>query len=410
MWWVMASKANIGSDRALKKLIAEAQPGSHRVNDGLYIQLSKTGSTSWLFRFQLEGRRREMGLGSYPEISMLKAREASEDARRLVAQRIDPISARTEAHASDRAQAERALTFKSCALDYIKAHRLGWSNAKHAQQWENTLTTYAFPIIGDKPISAVTTDDLLAILRPIWTTKNETASRVRTRIEAVIASAKARRLFEGENPALWKGHLETLLPKRKSVSKVEHHAALPYSDLPDFITKISTQPSGSAVALIFSILTACRTSEVLQARWDEVNFDTALWVIPASRMKARREHKVPLSRQAVGLLRKTPHIDDSPYIFPGQRVGKPLSQMAMAMLLRRIKREDLTVHGFRSTFRDWAAEETSFPNMVAEMALAHTVGNAVEAAYRRGDLLAKRRELMQAWADYCAGAEKPQVE
>ncbi|POD72051.1 integrase [Pseudomonas syringae group genomosp. 3] len=407
----MAGKGNIGSDRALKKMISEASAGTHRVNDGLYLQVSKSGSTSWIFRFQLDGRRREMGLGTYPDVSMLAAKEASEDARRLVAKRIDPITARDQALADGRAQSEKVVTFKAYALDYIQTHRAGWSNVKHAQQWENTLTTYAFPVIGEKSISSVNTDDLLKILSPIWSVKNETASRVRNRLEAIISSAKARRLFEGENPALWKGHLETLLPKRNSLKRVKHHAALPYAEIPEFIFQLNQQAGLSARALLLVILTACRTSEVLQATWTEFDLDAAVWTIPAARMKARREHKVPLSAHAVAILRSTPQLLGSPYVFPGTRPGRPLSQMAMAMLLRRMKCDDLTVHGFRSTFRDWAAEETSFPNMVAEMALAHTVGNAVEAAYRRGDLLAKRKELMQEWADYCMGIqEKPQVE
>lgn len=407
----MAGKGNIGSDRALKKMISEASAGTHRVNDGLYLQVSKSGSTSWIFRFQLDGRRREMGLGTYPDVSMLAAKEASEDARRLVAKRIDPITARDKALADGRTQSEKVVTFKAYALDYIQTHRAGWSNVKHAQQWENTLTTYAFPVIGEKPISAVNTDDLLKILSPIWSVKNETASRVRNRLEAIISSAKARRLFEGENPALWKGHLETLLPKRNSLKRVKHHAALPYAEIPEFICQLNQQAGLSARALLLVILTACRTSEVLQAAWAEFDLDAAVWTIPAARMKARREHKVPLSAQAVAILRSTPQLLGSPYVFPGTRPGRPLSQMAMAMLLRRMKLEGLTVHGFRSSFRDWAAEETSFPNMVAEMALAHTVSNAVEAAYRRGDLLAKRKELMQAWADYCTKIqEKPQVE
>lgn len=410
----MGGTSNISSDRVLKSRIAEAvaKTGSQsiRVNDGLYMQVSKGGSTSWLFRFQLNGRRREMGLGSYPEISMLKAREASEDARRLVAQKIDPITARDIANAAAAARQSEVLTFKTFALDYIDSHKAGWSNAKHVQQWTNTLTTYAFPVIGDKPLAAVNTDDLLAILKPIWTVKNETASRIRNRIEAIIASAKARRLFDGENPAIWKGHLDTLLPRRKQAAQRAHHAALPYAEVPAFTALVQSHNGTSAQALAMVILTACRTSEVLKATWKEVDLDAALWTIPAERMKARREHKVPLSAQVVQLLRATPVMSDSPFIFPGRDSSKPLSQMAMAMLLRRVKREDITVHGFRSSFRDWAAEETSFPNMVAEMALAHTIGNAVEAAYRRGDLLSKRKELMQAWADYCAGAEKPQVE
>jgi integrase len=397
----MAIAANIGSDRGLKKLISESGHGSYRVNDGLYIQITKTGTTSWLYRFQLNGRRREMGLGPYPEISLAKAREASAVAKGLVAEKKDPITEREKSQRQETSDLSLKPTFKSVALDYIKSHRAGWSNAKHAQQWENTLTTYAFPTIGNLPITDVTTDHVRAILNPIWATKNETASRVRSRIEAVIAAAKARGLYAGQNPALWKGHLETLLPKRKNVAKVEHHAALPYGEMTAFMATTLQKPGASAHALALVALTACRTSEVLLSVWDEFDFEAKIWTIPAARMKARREHKVPLSSQVVDLLRTIPCIDNSPFIFPGQRPGKPLSQMAMAMLLRRMGRDDLTVHGFRSTFRDWAAEETSFPNMVAEMALAHTVGNAVEAAYRRGDLLAKRRELMQTWADYC---------
>lgn len=397
----MAVAINITSDRALKKLIAESKPGSYRVNEGLYIQLGKTGTSSWIFRFQLAGKRREMGLGAYPPVSLLEARQAAEDARRLVAQGIDPIENRAAKNEAEKAQVGKSKTFKTCALEYIEAHRAGWSNIKHAQQWESTLATYAFPLIGDRPISTINTDDILAVLKPIWTTKNETASRVRNRIELIIAAAKARRFFEGENPAQWKGHLDTQLPKRRKVAKVEHHAALPYIEIPSFMAALREEKGIAALALQMVILTASRTSEVLNAAWQEIELDAALWTIPAERMKARKEQKVPLAPAVISLLKQSPRVANNPYVFPGMKEGKPLSNLAMLMLLRRMGRGDLTVHGFRSTFRDWAAESTQHQNFVVEMALAHQVSNAVEAAYRRGDLFEKRKALMADWADYC---------
>lgn len=386
--------------RSLDKLIREASPGLIGDGGGLYLQVGKTGGLSWLYRFQLNGSRRAMGLGKHPEVSLAQARERAANARKQVADGIDPIEAKEHAQLAAKAAQNKALTFQQCAAEYIDAHRSSWKSIKHAQQWENTLSTYAYPFIGDKPVSAVTTDDVLTILKPIWASKNETASRVRNRIELIIAAAKARKRFEGENPAQWKGHLDKLLAKRKQVAQVEHHAALPYSQLPTFWRSLETAEGMAAQALQFTILTACRTSEVLNAQWSEMDLASALWTIPASRMKARREHKVPLSDAAVAVLERLARVQDNPFVFPGMKEGRPLSNLAMLMLLRRMDLGHLTVHGFRSSFRDWAAEETAFPNMVAEMALAHTVGSAVEAAYRRGDLLEKRRAMMQAWADY----------
>lgn len=386
--------------RSLDKLIKEASPGLIGDGGGLYLQVGKTGGLSWLYRFQLNGSRRAMGLGKHPEVSLAQARERAANARKQVADGIDPIEAKEHAQLAAKAAQNKALTFQQCAAEYIDAHRSSWKSIKHAQQWENTLSTYAYPFIGDKPVSAVTTDDVLTILKPIWASKNETASRVRNRIELIIAAAKARKRFEGENPAQWKGHLDKLLAKRKQVAQVEHHAALPYSQLPTFFRSLETAEGMAAQALQFTILTACRTSEVLNAQWSEMDLASALWTIPASRMKARREHKVPLSDAAVAVLERVARVQDNPFVFPGMKEGRPLSNLAMLMLLRRMDLGHLTVHGFRSSFRDWAAEETAFPNMVAEMALAHTVGSAVEAAYRRGDLLEKRRAMMQAWADY----------
>lgn len=386
--------------RSLDKLIKEASPGLIGDGGGLYLQVGKTGGLSWLYRFQLNGSRRAMGLGKHPEVSLAQARERAANARKQVADGIDPIEAKEHAQLAAKAAQNKALTFQQCAAEYIDAHRSSWKSIKHAQQWENTLSTYAYPFIGEKPVSAVTTDDVLTILKPIWASKNETASRVRNRIELIIAAAKARKRFEGENPAQWKGHLDKLLAKRKQVAQVEHHAALPYSQLPTFWRSLVAAEGMAAQALQFTILTACRTSEVLNAQWSEVDLASALWTIPASRMKARREHKVPLSNAAVAVLECVVRVQDNPFVFPGMKEGRPLSNLAMLMLLRRMDLGHLTVHGFRSSFRDWAAEETAFPNMVAEMALAHTVGSAVEAAYRRGDLLEKRRAMMQAWADY----------
>lgn len=294
----------------------------------------------------------------------------------------------------------KAVTFEEAAERYIEAHKAGWKNAKHAAQWTTTLKTYAYPLIGESPVQAIDTGLVLKVLEPIWTTKTETANRLRGRIESVLDWARVRGYRERENPARWRGHLEQLLPAPSKVQRVQHHAALPYADLPKFMEALRAQDGVSASALEFAILTVARTGEVIGAKWSEIDLKERVWTIPAERMKAGKEHRVPFSARTLAILKSMKALGSGEYVFPGLN-NKALSNMALLMLLRRMGREDITAHGFRSTFRDWAAERTNFPAEVAEMALAHAVGDKVEAAYRRGDLFAKRRELMTAWAKAC---------
>lgn len=300
------------------------------------------------------------------------------------------------------------MTFKDAAERYIAAHRAGWRNAKHAAQWGATLKAYAEPIIGESSVQTIDVGLVLKLLEPIWSKKPETASRVRGRIESILDWATARGLRRGENPARWRGHLDKLLPARGKVCKVRHHAALPYAELPGFLAQLRERESVAARALEFAILTAARTGETIGTTWGEISWTDRVWTIPGARMKAGKEHRVPLCDRALAILeemqRLQPVSDADAYVFPGSKRGQPLSNMAALMLLRRMKRDDLTVHGFRSSFRDWAAERTNFPSEAAEMALAHAVGDKVEAAYRRGDMFEKRRRLMDAWAGYCAHA------
>ncbi len=384
--------------KAVEKLIKAGTPGTTGDGDGLYLQVARNGSPSWLYRFQLNGKRRNMGLGSCDLVTLAEAREKTAEARKLAAAGIDPIEDRKEKEGAAKAA---SVTFDNCASDYIAAHRPGWKNAKHAQQWENTLATYATPIIGKLAPQDITTAHILEILKPIWSAKPETASRLRNRIELILDAAKARNLRHGENPARWRGHLDKLLPKRTKVRAVVHHAALPWADIPKFMAALAEHCDLTYEAMRLTILTACRTSEVLAATWGEIDKGARTWTIPGTRMKSGKEHRVPLSDAAIEILTNLPRIDGSPHLFPSTRKGKHLSNMAMLMGLRRMQRDDLTMHGFRSSFRDWAAECTPHPNFVVEMALAHVVGNAVEAAYRRGDLFEKRRQLMEDWAQYC---------
>ena len=382
--------------KQVEKLAREAMPGAWADGDGLYLKITPTGSASWQYRYQLNGKRRMMGLGACSQVTLAEAREKAADARKQVKAGIDPLD---EKEAEVTAVKARQTTFRDVAKDYIADHRAGWRNTKHAQQWENTLEQYAFPKIGDKAPEAITTEDVLGILKTIWQTKAETARRVRNRIELVIDAAKAKGLSSAPNPAAWRGHLDKLLPKRPRTSK-GHHAAMDYKDIPAFFKRLQDErDSLSSTALQITILTACRTSEVLLAQWGEFDLTNKLWTIPGERMKAGRPHRVPLSAAVLTLLEGLKGREG--YLFPGAKKGRPLSNMAMTMVLRKLGHADLTVHGFRSTFRDWCAEETHYPNIVAEQALAHTVGNAVEAAYRRGDLLEKRRALMADWATYC---------
>jgi len=377
--------------------VASAAPGKYEDGGGLRLVVSNAGARKWILRFTINGKRREMGLGSYPDVALAEARSKASECRQQAAGGIDPIEARREAP-------EAIPTFTTCAAGFIRAHRKGWKNAKHARQWVSTLKSYARPVIGSRPVDAVATNDILEILSPIWTTKTETAKRVQGRIENVLDLAAAHKYRDALNPARWRGHLDMLLPKPSKVKTVKHHPAMPYTEVPSFMAELSENGSVSALALRFLILTATRTSEVLQAHWSEINLETKVWTIPAARMKAKRKHRVPMPDMAIADLKALPRIEGNPYLFPGARYGMPLSNMALLQLMRGMEfgvngsRGDYVPHGFRSSFRDWSGEVSSFPRDVAEMALAHVIENKVEAAYRRGDLFEKRRKMMGAWA------------
>lgn len=393
--------------------VAKAGPGRYGDGDGLYLTVRDNGTRFWVFRFVLAGQKmREMGLGragiGKNAVSLAEARENAGTLYRMVKAGIDPLAKREADGAAARAAAQdaaiKAVTFRQAALDYIGMHAATWTNPKHRQQWTNTLEAYAFPLFGDVPVASVSTAHVLAALEPIWTVKPETASRLRGRIEVILDAAKTKGLRIGDNPAAWKGHLSLTLPARSKVAKVEHHAALAWQDVAAFMKQLTEQVGVAALALRFTILTAARTGETLGATWGEIDLRAAVWTVPAARMKAGREHRVPLSDPALALLSEVEKLRISPEpgapVFPGAIPSKGLSNMAMLALLRRIGRQDLTAHGFRSTFRDWAAETTAFPSEVVEMALAHVVGDKTEAAYRRGDLFEKRRRLMDEWAQH----------
>lgn len=393
--------------------VKNASPGRHTDGDGLHLLVKKSGARSWVYRFMLDGKARDVGLSRCPEaieilrktnteeLTLAQARDVAAIYRMKVRAGIDPLAARTEAAAA--AEAERhaklsaSVTFKSIAETFITNREGGWKNPKHRQQWRNTLSTYVFPVIGDMPVGDIETPHVLKIIEPMWGEKAETASRVRGRIEAVLDAAKVRGYRQGENPARWRGHLSQILPARTRLSR-GHHKAAPYDAVPDLVEALQKRKAVAALALEFTILTASRTGEVLGARWAEFDLGKAIWTVPAERMKAGREHRVPLSPRSVEILGQVQQLG-SDWVFPGAKGGQ-LSGMAMSMLLRRMK-VDVTVHGFRSSFRDWAAECTAFPHEVCEMALAHTIGNKGEAAYRRGDLFEKRRRLMDEWAGFC---------
>ena len=382
----MARRADL-TERQVAKLAKT--PGVHWVSRSLY--LDTTSGSSWIFRFMINGTAHAMGLGSYLDYTLAEARERCRLARRLARDEVNPIEQRRDAHMQRRLEAARSMSFGDCAEAYIKAMSPGWRNSKHAKQWPSTLEAYVYPLFGDFPVQAVDVGLVIKALEPIWEEKTETASRVRGRIEKVLDWATARGYRQGENPARWKGHLENLLPARGKVRNTAHHAALPYADLPAFMAELRKQPGIAARELEFLILTACRSGEVHKATWSEIDCGARLWAIPAQRMKAGREHRVPLSGAALALLGQLDR--DRPLLFP-------IGERAMAVLLGRMDRRDLTVHGFRSTFSDWCAEQTNFPSEVPEMALAHAVGDKVEAAYRRGDLFEKRRQLAEAWSQY----------
>ena len=398
------------SVKGVSALLREGKAGQHAAGGGLYLKVNGENKGSWCYRYKVDGKTTRMGLGSTDAVTLAQARTLAAEHRALVAQGVDPLAHKQE---QERLAIAEVVTFDMVAADYIEAQQASWTNAKHAQQWQNTLATYASPVIGKLAPADVTTEHLLKILTPIWNTKKETASRVRNRIELVLNAAKARKLRTGENVAAWRGHLELLLANHKKNDR-RHHPALPWPQAAKFWQALESEQDTGSKALQLTMLTALRTSEALGAQWSEFDMVANVWTVPAGRMKAKKEHRVPLSTAALELLATIPKVD-SGYLFEGRTAGKPASNMLMLMKVRRMdaakhnqdgigwrdeKGQTITPHGFRSTFRDWAAENTPFENIVVEQALAHTIGNAVEAAYRRGDLLERRRELMEAWGSY----------
>lgn len=377
------------------------KPGYYGDGGGLWLQVSPSGSKSWIFRFTLSKKQREMGLGAVHTVTLPEARAKAKECRLILLEGKDPLETRKASKMVEALERAKMMTFDQCAAAYIAAHRSGWKNAKHASQWENTLETYASPIIGKMPVALVDTALVVKVLSPIWQTKTETATRLRGRIESVLDWATVSKYRQGDNPARWRGHLDNLLADPSRSKRTVHHPALPWQEVGAFMAALRKQEGIAAKAVELAILTACRSGEVRLAAWAEFDLEAALWVIPAERMKAKREHRVPLSAAALALLESIPRMGN--LVFPGAKPGKPLSDMSLTAVLRRMNRGDITVHGFRSTFRDWCAESVanSFPREVCEHALAHSLPDKVEAAYRRGDLIEKRTLLMQAWADYC---------
>lgn len=382
------------------KVARITKPGKYGDGKGLYLQVTKHLVKSWVFRYERNGDEHFMGLGALHTVGLADAREEARKARVLLSQGIDPLQTRQAAIAKNKAATADNKTFNECVIDYIASHKEAWKNEKHQKQWENTLQTYASPHFGKLYVRQITTPLVLKALEPIWKTKTETASRLRERIERILSWATTSGYREGENPARWHGHLQELLPKPSRLKKVKHHPSMPYQEIGEFFKVLRAENGLAAKALELTILTACRTSEVLNAKWDEFDFVKQIWVIPAERMKMGREHRVPLVGATLSLLEKLKG-ERSPWVFPGGKEGVSLSNMAMLQLLRRMGRAGVTVHGFRSTFRVWAAEQTDYPKEMAELALAHTVGSAVEEAYQRSDLFERRRALMSDWAEWC---------
>ncbi|UGY27171.1 integrase arm-type DNA-binding domain-containing protein [Bradyrhizobium septentrionale] len=404
----MARLANRLTTLTLKK---DLDPGLYADGDGLYLQVSKQKTKAWVFRFMRAGKARKMGLGPVSiqpndkRITLLQARQKAADARSLLVDGVDPIEVRKIRRAQIALEAAKATTFRECAEQYIEDNKAGWKNDKHAAQWKATLETYAYPELGALSVGGIDTGLVLKVLRPIWHAKPETASRVRGRIETILDWAKASGFRDGENPARWRGHLENVLPAKSKVSEVKHHKAMPYDEVPSFMTKLGTKAEISAKALEFTVLTAARTGEAIGARPSEFNLQTKIWTIPGERMKAKKEHRVPLCDRAVNII--SPLIEKgTEYIFEGASVGKPLSNMAMLELVRGMVGVGLTVHGFRSSFFDWGHDVTGHPKELLDIALAHTVSDKVEAAYRRSDMFEKRRRLMRDWSEFCGGRDE----
>jgi integrase len=396
-------------------LLRQDAPGLYSDGGGLYLQVAPAQpaddgtprvTKSWVFRYKVNGKLREMGLGALHTIPLAKAREKAGECRQLRLAGKDPIEERKAQRLAEQLEAAKARTFRQCGESYIAAHKSSWKNAKHAAQWTSTLETYVYPTIGHLSVADVDTGLVHRVLEPIWEVIPETARRVRGRIESILDYAAALKYRDNYNPARWKGQLEKLFPKR-SRRNVRHHPALPYAEAPEFMAAVKERQGMGCEALQFTILTAARTNETILCQWPEFDLTKALWIVPADRMKAEREHRVPLSKPVLAILKKRHNLTGGQgFVFPGRKRERPISNMTMEKVLRDMGREDITVHGFRSTFRDWVEEETSYPGSVAEAALAHIVGDDTEAAYRRGDLFEKRRKLMDAWAKFCATPAK----
>jgi integrase len=396
------------------KTIETLPVGYHGDGGGLYLQVTSPYARSWVFRYQRNGKRRDMGLGPVHLIGLAEARRRAQDYRRMLFDGYDPLEVKQSRQAAAAVEAAKTITFEQAAKTYIAAHSAGWRSPKSIQQWESSLRDYAYPVFGALPVAAIDTGLVMRVLEPFWAKKPETAGRVRGRMESILGWATTSGYRQGDNPARWRGHLENLLPKKSKVKPIAHHAALPYGEIATFMAELRQQEGVVARALEFLILTATRTGEVIGARWNEINLAERMWVIPAARMKGHKEHRLPLSDASLAIVEKMAAIRQSEFVFPGGKANRPIGNTAAFLkLLRRMNRgDDTTAHGFRSTFRDWCAERSNFPNEVCEMALAHAAGSAVERAYRRGDLMEKRRALAQEWARFCtmpttAGAVVP---
>jgi integrase len=396
------------TDLKLESIVAKARKVAGTPNaksalvgdgSGLYLSIVKAGSASWLFRYMVAGKAHTIGLGGYPKVGLKFARAKAQEVRDSLAQGVDPSLAKKEVARQQKIAAAKAKTFDSCAAEYIELQRPMWANEKHAQQWTNTIATYASPLIGKLPIAHIETDDVLNILKPIWISKPDTASRLRGRIESILGWATVHGWRSGQNPARFKDHLEHLLPKRLA-SAQKHHASMPYAEVPAFMQKLQSESGMARYALEFLILCASRTGEVIAAKWSEIDASKRIWTIGASRMKAKVEHRVALSDRALEVLNVVKPFSQGEYVFAGRRHDKPLSNMAMAELLKRMGVTGITVHGFRSSFRVWAGEQTNYPFHVAEQALAHSLPDAVQAAYLRSDFFEHRVGLMRDWAAF----------
>lgn len=400
-----------------KEVEKKTTPGNHGDGGGLTLQITKAGVKSWLYRYMINGKARWMGLGPVHSVSLAEARQKAAEARKLVVEGIDPLEAKDQRRLDAEMTKARLMTFDQCASAYIEAHRAGWKNTKHADQWANTIATYVSPIIGQLPVEQVDTRLVVKVLaqpddkgRQFWQVKNETASRVRGRIESILGWATTSGFRSGDNPARWKGHLENLLATISRVERIKNHPSLPWGRMGAFVHNLRQRDGVAARAVEFAILTASRSGEVRGACWSEFDLAAKVWTIPAPRMKAKREHEVPLSDAAVALIKSMPRIDGTDLIFPGTK-GQALSDMSLTAVIRRMNGEaptwvdkdgnTITVHGFRSTFRMWAAEATNYPREVAEHALAHQLPDAVERAYQRGTQFTKRAVMMNEWAKFC---------